>query len=413
MIKVRKDWIFFIGITPMLLNSLFPLVGYKPVVLIALAISLFYASISSVSQPKLIRRVLLASIMLIITVAGYIYSAVLIHGHSMYITVIYAQAFYVLPIAIITLAYVIDFKRANTFFLVFIAATVLQHVIFGFQGHYVSHHMSDGMSQFPGITGHYHNSFIASFALILAAEIVNRVSDKVNIKNMILLAFVFILCGMPVFGAARGAILTNLIAILVFLLAKLNRIRSQSTLQIFVAIIFLVMLIYFVGGRINSLVAQQNTYGYSGVTDVLNITEYRTEKNYTGRVDWWQEEIKHTLSVSPLFGNFLTNIPNTKFSLGSMSGSAMHSYFAGTLQDGGILLFILIIYLFLYPIIVAFKRGMIRENIIKIIWLIAIGGAIATNTWMYGGTAGPIYAYLYAYATISIIKNSTACCKQF
>ena len=405
MLKSRKDLIFFIGITPMLLNSLLSLVGFKPVILIALASSLLYMSISNASRPKPVKRVQLVAIIMIIAVAGYIYSAVLIHGYSTYTAVIYAQAYFVLPFAMITLAYVINFKRANTFFLTFIVATLLQHVVFGFQGNYVSHHMHDGVSSFPGIIGHYHNSYIACFALILSAELMSLITRKVNIKNLVLAIFVIVLCGMPVFGAARGAILTNLIAILVFMLVKLKTIRFQSFFQIVLLIFVLVIVFSFIGGRINSLVGQQNTYGYSGVMDVLNISEYSSEGNYTVRVEWWQETLRETLSYSPIFGSIFENLDYAEFKVGYLNGSLMHSYFSGALQDGGAFLFLLILFLCLYPIIFTFRVRRVRENITKIIWLIAIMGALTTNTWMYGGTVGPILAYLYAYATMSIIKN--------
>jgi len=403
--KVRKDWIFFIGIAPMLLNSLSPLVGSKPVVLIALAISFFYITISNALYSKPDKQVLSASILLLITVGGYIYAAMLTHGYSAYITTLYAQAFYVLPIAMITLSYIVDLKRVDMVFLIFIGATVLQHVIFGLQGHYVSHHMSDGVSKFPGITGHYHNSYIASFALILATEIMGYISDKVSIKKMLLLILVVVLLGMPIFGMARGAILTNLIAIFVYLMVR-RKIAAQSILQIIGILFILVMLFFFWGDRINSLIVQQNTYGYSGIGDVINISTYSSESNYTGRVDWWKDTLKQTLGNSPIFGSIFENLEDGSMQIGHFTGSLMHSFFYGTLQDGGALLFILIMYLMLYPIVIAFRRRAVQKNITKIIWLIAIGGALGTNTWMYNMQIGPIYAYLYAYAAISIIRNS-------
>ena len=89
-----------------------------------------------------------------------------------------------------------------------------------------------------------------------------------------------------------------------------------------------------------------------------------------------------------------------------MNGSLMHSYFAGTLQDGGVLLFILIAYLLLFPIILAVKRKTVQVNITKIVWIIAVVGSLATNTWMYDLKIGPIYAYIYSYAAISVIRVS-------
>lgn len=404
--KIHRDWIFFIGITPLLLNSLFPTVGNKPVVLIALITSLFCLSISKVSHPKLIRAVLFVATILLIAIAFYIYFAVLIHGYSLYMTLIYAQAYYVLPVAFIALACVIDFKRADTFFLLFIFATVLQHLIFGFQGKYISHHMTDGVSNFPGIIGHYHNSYIACFALILVAEIMSRVSRKTSIRNTVSYVFALILLGMPVFGVARGAILTNIIALIIYALVKLNKIRTQSIFQI-VSILFLfAFTLYILNSRIDEMISEQNTYGYSGLTDVISVSGYSTEQNYTGRVDWWEKTLKETLSNSIIFGSVFENLVDGKIQLDYFNGSLMHSYYTGSLQDGGALLFFLIMYLLLYPIIIAFKRKTLQKNITKIIWLIAILGSLSTNTWMYNLRVGPIYAYLYAYATISILKAS-------
>ena len=406
MVKVRKDWVLFFGVTPMLLNALFYSVGSKPVVLIALATSLIYAGIFNIKQSMVIKWVLSVSTLLLIAMVGYIYSAVLVNSYSAYRTIIYAQAYYIFPIAMITFAHVFDFRRVHIFFLVFISSTVLQHVIFGFQGRYISHHMSEGVSNFPGITGHYHNSYIASFALILSAELMKFVSAKVSIKNIFLIMLTIILLAMPVFGASRGAILTNLVAISVFALVKLRRTRIQTVIQIVFVIFFSASVYFFVGDRLNNLIAEQNTYGYSNIADVVSISEYSSEENYTGRVEWWQETLAHTLSTSPLFGSIFENLDDGSMQIGHFNGSFMHSYFMGTLQDGGILLFLLIAYLLMYPIVILFKSGMLQENITKVVWLIAIIGALATNTWMYDMKTGPIYSYLYAYTAISILRAS-------
>ena len=403
--KIRKEYFLDIGLVLLFIQSIAPAGGDKPRVLFLLVVSAIAVVIAPNKAKKAVkqyRRVCVSVLMLIIIL---VIDAIQQHGYEIMTVIVYSRAYYILPIAIITFISVPYTKTTKRIMLMYAAIVVIQHVIRGAMGHYISHHMSNGVSVFPGIVGHYHNSYIACFALILAVEVFEYGLERKGILNTIANILTIILIGIPILGMLRGAILVNMFAVSVYLLIGARmRIRGLHLLYTMIA---LMVLYQFYGAKISEKIASAGFYGYTETSEVLNITDYSEEENYAIREMWFQYTINNTIRENFLFGSRIANIGANKFAnIGSMSGRLMHSYYTGSLQDGGVALLLAVLICIVYPIVVLAKKRRLRYSIKYIIWIVALSGTIASNTWMYGQTPGTIIAYMIAFAAAEMLRDS-------
>lgn len=249
----------------------------------------------------------------------------------------------------------------------------------------------------------FHNSFVAFCSVTMSVYlIINTVNNKYKgTLKFLSLTLVFLLTLLPFFGYLRASSIATTVVLIVVFWGLRNSSATKLGAYLFILAFFSV---YVFGNRIES-VFSQGSYGYRNPMDVIIAASDPSEPNAVWRMNTWTESAMPTFISSPLFGSsFSYNFDPT---MSNARGSGMfHSFWVSVLVDGGIVLFVPFLALFLYPLVVGLRAVLRFHNtqlIAYVCWQLLVLGTISTNTWGYGPIQSGILGMSYGLASAVLV----------
>lgn len=224
----------------------------------------------------------------------------------------------------------------------------------------------------------FHSSILAFIGSILAIEFYKYYRNTLSI----IVASIFLI--MPILGGLRQHVV-SILPLGIYILFK-GKFRKRIIGIIIVATV--IALVFNPKAYLPEEFGSAMERKSGGTASILNIKERVEDEDDTfqGRYRWWKEAVDETIKKNILFGHVLTY----RFHYENWPSIMLHSQFATYFADGGLLLLIALLAVY----IKAAKAAVLRNDIIAI-YIIYIAIIVnGVNAWSEG-LGGFIIFYTY------------------
>jgi len=230
-----------------------------------------------------------------------------------------------------------------------------------------------------------HSAFLGSVMhMLLAIMIVRLVNSRNPIKQLGYSLMGLILFSVPFVGALRGASFGSiLIAVVAYLLSSH---KKKGRFSVFLPILIALTLGYFVfSTQFSDRFEEDNPYEYESLSEVITLGFTPTGRTAQARIGWWMYALE-SLERSTIYGWGMLFSFQRSPSSPVVSARGVHNYYLSALIDGGLMLFIPLILLYIIPLCVGLKFSWFEDKYtaLPVCWLLAIVLQRLTNTFAFG-----------------------------
>lgn len=235
-------------------------------------------------------------------------------------------------------------------------------------------------SSVQGIGWKFHNALLALIGTVLSMELLR--DKKSGFKTIVMVLLLFI----PILGALRQYVYIVIPA--VYMLFRKNRLTVRSMYVFFATIVLIFALNYDV--LVTQVFTSARGGGYT-YNEFMNSATSMEEDNIQIRFEFWKDAVQRTNAKNFLIGHAF----GYRFKpFGYETGAGMlHSLFASAYADGGIILLLLVMAIYL-----RYSKQRIKEKDgITLLIMYAYIIINSLNAWALSSQQGLIMYYIYGY----------------
>ena len=224
-----------------------------------------------------------------------------------------------------------------------------------------------------------HNSLLALIGTILAIELLRRYN---NVSTKIL---AIVLITLPIIGTLRQYV--YIIIPMMFLLTT-----NKSNIKVIVGVIFIIIIFY--ATDVGSMVQHEfaNTTKANSMSQFLGDASSVEESTFETRLQWWVTSAKETISRNIIFGHMLS-YHFKPFGYSTSPSGMLHSQFASSFADGGIVLFLLVAGVYVR----SFKHALKKRNKYDVMAIYTYIIVMGMNGWALTQQNALIAFYILGY----------------
>lgn len=227
----------------------------------------------------------------------------------------------------------------------------------------------------------FHNSMLALIGTLLAIELTRRFKSNITaIISMMLIA-------LPILGALRQYV--YIIIPILFMGFMSGRICKK---YIFAIVILLSAYLVTPFGDVVKELYSDSSFKASSINQFLADASNPEESTFQVRMQWWLASSRETIKHRFLFGQVLS-YSFAPFGKEVMPSGMLHSHFASAFADGGIILLLIIVIIYLKYLMYAIRTKDFYTALILYAYIITMG----VNGWALTTQDSYVAFYLYGY----------------